>query len=476
MSHILVTGANGFIGSHLVRHLLALKQRENWKEEIVCLVRSTSGLSSLKGLDVKLVIGDVRDPETLVKAVEGATYIFHLAADLYDISRKRFLETNTEGTENLLKAAGKHAKESLKRFLFVSSQAAAGPAPNEVPITEESTPPPPVSWYAESKLEAERIAMRYASDFPVTVVRPCSVYGERDPAFAMAFQAAELGIQAVAGFKKSYTGMIYAPDLVEGMVAAARHPETAGQIYFLANPENYSVAEAVKTMGKAAGKPSGLKVRVPIFLFRIMAMISEFLYLFTRKKPIPSRDKVRDISQVYWLCTPKKAQEHFGWQAKTTLLEGMRATHDYYRKERQKLSQMPDESKDILWLKYFSLSLGIGILIEALAAFGKVYAFQPWWMVFGILLGLWGIVFGSIAMATRTRGFLVQYLPGFALLFGGELLNNYYLHKWEFYNDALYGITNPVLRAAVLGIATGFLIPIINQIMIQFYKIKLRLG
>ncbi|MDZ7261286.1 MAG: NAD-dependent epimerase/dehydratase family protein, partial [candidate division KSB1 bacterium] len=407
MSHILVTGANGFIGSHLVRHLLKLKEKENWVEDIVCMVRTTSDLSSLKGLDVKLVIADLRNPETLVKAVTGATYIFHVAAELYAISRRQFLETNTEGTRNLLDAAAKHASNSLKRFLFVSSQAAAGPAPNEVPITEDREPSPPVSWYAESKLKAEKIVMQYAAQLPVTIVRPCSVYGERDPGFLTAFQGAELRIHAVTGFRKRYTGMIYAPDLVEGMVAAARHPRTVGEIYFLASPQSYTVREVVKTIGKAIDKPWGLTLPLPLFMFRIVALFSELWYLFSRRKPIPSRDKVRDLSQIYWLCTPQKAREHFGWQAQTPLLDGLKATGKYYREEQRKLKKMPEELTNILWIKYFFLSLGIGILIESLAAFGKVYVFKPWWLVFGIVLVLWGLIFGSIAMLTRIRSFLI---------------------------------------------------------------------
>ena len=92
MSRILITGANGFIGSHLVRKLLELKEEHQWEEEIVCMVRSTSDISSLKGLDVKLIIGDLRDPESLIPAVKGATYIYHLGAELFTISIKHTTE------------------------------------------------------------------------------------------------------------------------------------------------------------------------------------------------------------------------------------------------------------------------------------------------------------------------------------------------------------------------------------------------
>jgi nucleoside-diphosphate-sugar epimerase len=472
MSHILVTGANGFIGSHLVRHLLDLKKTQGWREEIVCLIRSSSDVSSLKGLDVKLVIGDVRNPETLVNAVGGATYIFHAAAELYVTTRRQFLEANTNGTKNLLEAAVVYAKDSLKRFLFVSSMAAAGPSSNDEPITEEDEPPRPVSWYAESKLEAEKIVMQYASTIPVTIVRPCAVYGERDSGFYQAFKGVELRIHALPGFRKRYTGMIYGKDLVEGIAAAARHPETIGQIYFLANPENYTVRKVMKTMAKAVGKTFGLTLHVPLFIFRIVAILSELSYLFIRKAPIPSRDKVRDLSQVYWLCTAQKAEQDFGWSAKTSLLDGLRATYEFIKNEERKLREMRKESQTVLWIKYFTLSFMIGVIIEALAAFGQVYLFDPWWLALIVVFVLWGFIFGSIAMIIRTRGFFIQYLPGFVILFGGEWLNSEFFHKWYFPEGTLLGDADTVVRAAILGIATGFLIPIINAIMIQFYKIK----
>jgi hypothetical protein len=95
--------------------------------------------------------------------------------------------------------------------------------------------------------------------------------------------------------------------------------------------------------------------------------------------------------------------------------------------------------------------------------------------VFPVVLGFWGMLIGSLAMAVRTRNLFIQYLPGFFLLFGGELLNNS-LHAWEFPGGTLFGITNPVVRAAVLGGITGFLIPVINAIMKLLYRLKRRVG
>jgi hypothetical protein len=203
---------------------------------------------------------------------------------------------------------------------------------------------------------------------------------------------------------------------------------------------------------------------------------------------LPSRDKVRDISQVYWLCTPAKAKQEFGWEAETSLQDGMGKTYDYIKQNKKRMKQMPEESKGILWFKYFSLSLVMGIFIEALAIFGRVYLFSPPWLVFLVVPLLWGVVFGSVAMWVRTKGLIIQFIPGFIILFAAELLNHYYLHNWTFYhfiqkgdkweviNHSLFGIGDPLLRAIVLGVATGILIPLLNQVMLLFYKIKLREG
>ena len=100
---------------------------------------------------------------------------------------------------------------------------------------------------------------------------------------------------------------------------------------------------------------------------------------------------------------------------------------------------MPDESKGILWLKYFLIGILMGIIIEVAAALLRFYVYQPGWMVFVVVLVLWGAIFGSIALATRDRGFFVQYIPGFILIFGLELLNYYILKTWIFSQGHRHG-------------------------------------
>jgi nucleoside-diphosphate-sugar epimerase len=478
MAHILVTGANGFIGSHLVRKLLDLKKEKGWQEEILCMVRPTSNLASLKGLDVKLILGDFREPESLVPAVKGATYIYHVGAVLYGTSRKQFLESNAEGTENLLKAAVAHAKDSLKRFLLVSSMAAAGPADGPEPINEEREFGPPVSWYAESKQMVEKLAKKYGQEIPITIVRPSGVYGPRDPAYASAFKIVRMRFHPIPGFRKRYSGIVFAPDLVEGFVAAALNPDSVGETYFLTNPKNNSHGELLNTLGKAVGKKFHITLPIPITFMKLGAILMEVFYHLTRKIANPSRDKARDISQIYWLCSSQKAKDQLGWEPKHTLLEGAKITHQYMVEQEKKNKAMACESKSILFLKYFSVGVFIGALIEILAEFGKVYHFNPWYVSFVAVFGMWGILFGSIAMKTRKLHFIWQFIPGFLFLFGAELLNHYYLHQWSFYPNDIFGLSQltPLWRAAWLGIATGFILPLYNLIQGKLFQYKSRVG
>jgi len=493
MGHILVTGATGFIASHVVRQLLELKKKEGWDHEIVCLVRRTSNLKNLEGLDVKLVIGDFRIPGSLIPAVKGASYIYHVGAELYVTTRRAFLDANTTGVENLLKATVEHAGPDFKRFLFVSSLAAAGPASGlDKPRLESDEPATPVSWYAESKLEAEKILHSYKGKIPYTIVRATAVYGPRDPAFAAIFKAVRMRIHPVSGFKTRYVGMVYAPDLAEGIIMAARSHRALYETYFLTRHKNgvpgdgttppqqwnYSIKEMVKTLAQGVGKPWGILFPAPLLLMQFIAYFVELIALFTRQDPSPTRDKVRDITPVFWHCSAQKAKDHLGWVAKHSLLDGAKITHESMLAEEKDSKEMPLLNKGTLFLKYVIIGMVIGTLIEILAEFGKVYSFTPWYFMFGVIIGMWGLLFGAIAMWTRKLPVVVQYLPGFIFLFVMELLNHYMMHRWTFHAGNFIGLAEmtPWIRAMWLGIATGFIIPLYNNIQAMFYQIKLDKG
>jgi nucleoside-diphosphate-sugar epimerase len=190
----LVTGANGFIGSHLVEHLLASKM------EVRCLVRKSSDLRWIEGLPVRIRHGDVRDgSEDMKSAVDQVDLIFHLAGSTKAQSQESFDSSNFTGTMNLAEAAVRYAP-NLSRFVLVSSQAAAGPSKNRLPVRETDVPRP-VTPYGRSKLKAEQALLARSGELPVVVVRPPSVYGPRDRDFLTLIKLVNRGLKLRLGFK-----------------------------------------------------------------------------------------------------------------------------------------------------------------------------------------------------------------------------------------------------------------------------------
>jgi dihydroflavonol-4-reductase len=472
MAKALVTGANGFIGSHLVRELLKRGY------EVNCLVRRTSDLSALAGLPVTLFIGDVREPETLVAPMKKVEVVFHLAAELMVTSRQAFDETNTQGTQHMLEVAERHTAESLKRFLFVSSQAAAGPGKDPTPY-DEARAPQPVSWYGTSKMRAEELVHAYADRMPVTIVRPPAVYGERERDISQTFGTIAHRLQPVLGLSTKYTVMVYVRDLVRGMVDAAESEATLNQVYFLNHPEVLTTRDVVKTMAAGMGKPQGIRFPVPILVMRCAAPLAESIHHFTRNRPALTRDKVRELSQRYWVTDPSKAKRDFGWEAEHDLLSGMRLTTRHFFDQERELREMPLETVMSLWLKYVAVGIALGSMVEITSALGRFYQFTPWWLVFLVAIGAFGVTLGTVAMWLRKTDTLVQFLVGTVLAFGGEAFNVLQVLPsvgWEFAPGWPFGITNDWVRSVVLGFAGGVFIVVLNAIMRSLYKRRLRLG
>lgn len=469
MKKVLVTGSNGFIGSHLVPLLLVKGY------DVHCLVRYTSDISGLRNLNVTMHVGDVRDPASLKIPVSNASYIFHLAAKLLVTTEEEFNETNVGGAKNILEAAELYAKNTLERLVLVSSLAAAGPNKELIPHNETAELNP-ISWYGSSKKQVEALGRSYFGKLPITIVRPSVVYGEREQDLSQVYPMVENRIQPKLGIWRKALVAVYVGDLVKGMVAASESQQAIGQAYFLNHPEILSSGDIVKNIGIAMGKPSGLVLGTPNIIIKAFAPVSELIYEFNSLRPKMTRDKALEVSQRYWIADPSKAKRDFGWSAEFNTIEGMKKSLVPYFEQKKILRDMALENNFILWLKYFLVALALGVVVETVSYLGRFYAFHPWWMILVIIVGAFGLLFGSLAKILRRQSTIIQFIIG-ALSAGlVEVINLLGLipgYYWVFADGWPLGITNPWLRTVVLALPGGIFILILNFIMRSIYKTRL---
>jgi nucleoside-diphosphate-sugar epimerase len=313
----LVTGATGFIGSHLVEELI----KKGY--DVTCLVRKTSNLRWIEGLEVTLLQGDCEDEDSLAHLPPDFNYIFHLAGLTKAQRDEDFFCVNVKGTENLLRVVSAKG-EKVRRFIHLSSLAAAGPSRNGTPLRETSEAKP-VSSYGKSKLESEGAMMRYRDRIPVTIVRPPAVYGPRDRDFYVLFKLLRKGFYPYWG--KCYYSLLYVDDLIRGLVMAAEEKEAEGGMYFLSDGKVYSNEDIVNEISSVLGTRI-VKMRIPKPFMAVLVGITERL---GKGSSIINRDKLKELNYVHWTCDSSKAAEDFKFVPKVTIKEGIKWTADWYR-------------------------------------------------------------------------------------------------------------------------------------------------
>jgi dihydroflavonol-4-reductase len=322
MAVVLVTGANGFIGSHLVRRLVARGDR------VRCLVRRRDTPESLKGLPVELVVGDVTRPASLRKACEGVEEVFHLAARLTSRTRREMFETNAVGTRRLLDAAW--VAGPVRRFVYCSSLAVTGPSGLGAAHTEDA-PHAPLTAYGASKALGERIVHAFRDrGLATTIVRPPVVYGPRDRGLLQVFQAAARGLKPLLGPQPKRYSWVYGDDLAEALVVLGRAPAAVGRTYFAAHPEVTTLEDFLDLATAAVGK-RGRTIAVPEALLSLAAAASDLVAQVTGTPAMLTRDKMNEIVPRGWTCSPAAAERDGCWRAKTPIAEGVPATVAWYR-------------------------------------------------------------------------------------------------------------------------------------------------
>lgn len=321
----IVTGANGFVGSHLTEHLIARGY------DVFCLVRKTSDLSFLTGLNLEYRYGDLTDIDSLKEALKGMEFVFHVAGLTRAKNREEYFKANALGTKNLISACFK-VNPAVRKFIYVSSQAATGPGKDLQPL-DETAECRPITDYGRSKLEGEKEVLSFKDKIPVTIIRPPAVYGPRDKDILFFFKAANKGILPLFGFKENYISLIYVKDLVRGIVLAAESQASSGKIYFAADEKYYSWSEAVRIIQKAL-QVKAIKLRQPKSILFTFAFFSEMFAHLKGKAALINLQKAKELTQRYWLCDASRAKNELGFSVEYDLEKGAEETVKWYREHK----------------------------------------------------------------------------------------------------------------------------------------------
>ncbi len=319
----LVTGASGFIGSHLVERLVT----EGY--EVRGLTTSPTKAQELRKIGVEPFVGDLRNYEAVREAIRGVEIVFHLGAIMSDWGPwKLFYEVNVLGTANVFRAA---LEEGVERVVYTSSIAATGLEDypgfkdESFPLTLSSHP------YCRSKAEAERIARDFiAKGLPLVILRPVYVYGprERNVGVYTVARLLKVGFRLLPGSGQNYHHRIYVKDLVEGIMLAATRKEAIGQIYILGGPLR-TAREFWGTLARLMGTSI---IWVPIPVGWAFAFPFEVVYRLLPLKgpPLISFFRIRILTNNNaWDCS--KAQRELGFIPRTDVEEGLRETLRWWK-------------------------------------------------------------------------------------------------------------------------------------------------
>jgi nucleoside-diphosphate-sugar epimerase len=317
----LVTGSSGFIGSHLVEALVEKGYLVN------CLIRKESNLKWIKDLKVNFIEGSYFDKDSLEPALRGMDIVFHVGAAIDAPNWDLFYKVNVEGTINLLTTCQQVAP-NIKKFIFVSSIAAAGPAVNKRPV-RESDACEPVSLYGKSKYLAEQAVSKFFDTLPIIILRPTNVLGIRQKQFFTTLKMAKKRIIPLLGTREKQTSICFVEDVVKAMMLAAEHPSLSGETYFVAHAEFYSWREILNRITKELGLSFVLKIPYPLLM--LIASVSEVIAKISKGTPLVTRKRLRSARKNYWLHDVSKIKKDLGFSTTVNFEEGIQKIVQWYR-------------------------------------------------------------------------------------------------------------------------------------------------
>lgn len=318
---VLVTGATGFVGSHLVD---ALRARG---DAVRAVVRPTSVTHHLVAAGAEIVRPDLGSAHAIGAAMQGVDVVYHLAAATRARDEREYRRANVDTTAAVMQAAA--AQPGPPRVVVLGSLAAVGPTPDGRPVSEDA-PPRPLTAYGRTKLEAERVALAF-TNVPVVVLRAPAVYGPRDRDLFTFFRLAALGIMPTPTGPDRPVQLIHVHDLVRALLAAGESDRT-GRVYHVADPSIRPWSEVVALIARAVGRRP-VRVPIPRLALRLAAHASEKIARLGSRATIFNRDKVEELLAPGWICSTERAERELGFRTTIALEQGIAATAAWYRAE-----------------------------------------------------------------------------------------------------------------------------------------------
>ena len=326
MKKILITGANGFIGSFLVEKALE-KGWETWAG-----VRKTSSREYLQDPRINFIHLNYSDKGILERQIQSHVakhgqwdYIIHNAGITKHVSKYDFYIINNRYTANFAEAL-QDVECIPKKFVLMSSLSALFPE---------------VSLYGLSKLEAEQY-VQFCSHLPYIILRPTGVYGPRERDYLMMLKTVQSGFAVTAGFRTQRLTFVYVTDLVQAAFLALES-DLKKKIYTVSDGDVYTDSEYIKLIKKILGKKKLLRIKVPLAVLYIVSCFLELFFKIFGRPSTLNRDKYKIMRHRDWTCSNQPITQDLGFQPEYDLEKGLRTSIEWYKQNGWLSDKTPDE-------------------------------------------------------------------------------------------------------------------------------------
>ncbi|WP_437922418.1 NAD-dependent epimerase/dehydratase family protein [Sphingobacterium sp. LRF_L2] len=325
---ILVTGASGFVGTHLVEAASLAGF------EVHAIVRKSSIVDGILPFTAKLLYPDLTDTEGLKKifAEEKYDYVIHAAALTKAKSEAQLFAVNVDVTKCLI-ASAFDSTHPPSRFVFVSSLAAIGPVNYNADAISETSPYHPVTAYGRSKRAAEEMILAQFSDKPISIIRPTAVYGPREKDLFILFDTMNKGLDVYIGKTPQKLSFIHVSDLVTLLINACSITNQGVQIFNVTDGYVYPRYVLADIFRKTFAKRM-LRFHIPYVFVEKAAYFSQWLYRNSPKTPVLYPERLGELTAQNWACDISKARRVLNFKPIYKLEDGLKESLEWYQKNK----------------------------------------------------------------------------------------------------------------------------------------------